>query len=73
LILNHSYTEVANNINNQETIVNIRMIQIDCTPFKVSLVQICHEWQQSLIHIVLVRLEKDLQKILTLIKTNTEK
>ncbi|CAF0762898.1 unnamed protein product [Adineta steineri] len=67
------YTEVANNINNQETIVNIRMIQIDCTSFKVSLVQICHEWQQSLIRIVLVRLEKDLQMISTLIANNTEK
>ncbi|UJR33040.1 hypothetical protein I4U23_020499 [Adineta vaga] len=67
------YTEVANNINNQETIVNIRMIQIDCTLFKVSLIQICHQWQQSLIQIVLVRLEKDLQIILTLIKNNTEK
>jgi hypothetical protein len=49
------------------------MIQIDCTSFKVSLVQICHEWQQSLIHIVLIRLEKDLQMILSLIKNNTEK
>ena len=73
LLFNCSYTEVANNINNQETIVNVRMIQIDCTPFKVSLVQICHEWQQSLIHIVLIRLEKDLQMILTFIKHNTEK
>ncbi|CAF4640561.1 unnamed protein product [Rotaria sp. Silwood1] len=67
------YTELANNINNQESIVNIHMIQIDCISFKVSLVQICHEWQQSLIHIVLVRLEKDLQMISTLIKDNTEK
>ncbi|CAF4716798.1 unnamed protein product [Rotaria socialis] len=67
------YTEVANNINNQEAIVNLNMIQIDCSSFKVSLVQICHEWQQSLIQIVLVRLEKDLQMISTLIKDNTEK
>ncbi|CAF2418248.1 unnamed protein product [Rotaria sp. Silwood2] len=67
------YTELANNINNQDTIVNIHMIQIDCTSFKVSLVQICHEWQQSLIRIVLIRLEKDLQMISTLIKNNTEK
>ncbi|CAF1493626.1 unnamed protein product [Rotaria magnacalcarata] len=67
------YTEVANNINSQEAIVNLNMIQIDCSSFKVSLVQICHEWQQSLIQIVLVRLEKDLQMISTLIKGNTEK
>ena len=69
----HSYTEVANNINNQETIINIQMIQIDCTSFKVSLVQICHQWQQSLIEIVLYRLKSDLQMIRTLIKENTEK
>ena len=61
-----SYTEVANNINNQETIINIQMIQIDCTLFKVSLVQICHEWQQSLIQIVLNRLENDLQMIVNI-------
>ncbi|CAF0769681.1 unnamed protein product [Adineta ricciae] len=67
------YTEVANNINNQETIVNVRMIQIDCASFKVSLVQICHHWQQSLIRIVLVRFENDLQNTLTLIKNNTER
>ena len=44
------------------------MIQIDCTLFKTSLVQICHEWQQNLIQIVLNRLEKDLQMIFILIK-----
>jgi dynein heavy chain len=68
-----SYTEVANNINNQETIINIQMIQIDCSLFKVSLVQICHQWQQSLIQIVFNRLENDLQMIRILIKDNTEK
>jgi dynein heavy chain len=68
-----SYTEVANNINNQETIINIQMIQIDCSSFKVSLVQICHQWQQSLIQIVFNRLENDLQMIRILIKDNTEK
>lgn len=73
MILNLSYTEVANNINNHETVVNINLVQIDCTSFKVSLIQICHEWQQSLMHIVSVRLEKDLQMISILIKTNTEK
>lgn len=73
IISNLSYTELANNINNQETILNIQMIQIDCTSLKVSLVQICHEWQQSLINIVLNRLENNLQMIRTLIKNNTEK
>ena len=49
------------------------MIQIDCSLFKVSLVQICHQWQQSLIQIVFNRLENDLQMIRILIKDNTEK
>lgn len=49
------------------------MIQIDCTPFKVSLVQICHQWQQSLIEIVHQRLKTDLQMIRTVIRENTEK
>lgn len=68
-----SYTELANNINSQESLVNIRMIQIDCSAFKVSLVQICHQWQQSLIHIVLHRLEKGLDMVSKLIKKNIEK
>ena len=67
------YTEVANNINSQEAVVNIRTVQIDCTAFKVSLVQICHEWQQSLIHIVATRLERDLQFMSTFIHDNTHK
>ncbi|CAF1052735.1 unnamed protein product [Didymodactylos carnosus] len=67
------YTEVANNINNQETIANILMYQIDCTPLKVALVKICQEWQQSLIYIVLGRLENDLNDIVSLIKQNTER
>lgn len=49
------------------------MIQIDCTSFKVSLVQICQEWQQSLMSLVSSRLEKDLNMISLLIKNNTEK
>lgn len=53
--------------------MNIRMVQIDSTPFKVTLVQICHEWQQSLIRIVLVRLEKDLRMISSLIKENMDR
>lgn len=68
-----SYTELANNINNQESLVNIRIIQIDASALKVSLVQICHQWQQSLIHIVLRRLENDLEMITALIRENIEK
>jgi len=49
------------------------MIQIDCSLFKVSLVQICHQWQQSLISIVSNRFENDLESIQLLIKENTEK
>ena len=64
---------MANNINSQETVANIRTVQIDCTAFKVSLVQICHDWQQSLIHIVFTRLERDLHFMSTFIHDNTNK
>lgn len=49
------------------------MIQIDCSLLKISLVQICYQWQQSLIYIVLNRVENDLEIIRLLIKNNTEK
>eukprot|EP00064_Thunnus_orientalis_P006207 superscaffoldBa00000637_g6223 len=41
----HRYTEKANNVQQEETVVNIRFVMLDCTPLKSSLVQHCSEWQ----------------------------
>ncbi|XP_044040597.1 dynein axonemal heavy chain 2-like isoform X2 [Siniperca chuatsi] len=41
----HRYTEKANSVQQEETVLNIRFIMLDCSPLKSSLVQHCSEWQ----------------------------
>ncbi|KAM8871594.1 dynein axonemal heavy chain 2 isoform 7-T7 [Synchiropus picturatus] len=41
----HRYTENANSVEQEETLVNIRFITLDTSPIKSSLVQHCNEWQ----------------------------
>ncbi|XP_078389870.1 dynein axonemal heavy chain 2 [Cetorhinus maximus] len=41
------YTEVANNVQKEETIVQIQFVLLDCSPLKFSLVQHCNEWQNK--------------------------
>jgi len=42
------YTEVANNIQNDETVLDVQLVLLDCGPLKSSLVQHCNEWQSKL-------------------------
>uniref|UniRef100_A0A667XC84 Dynein axonemal heavy chain 2 n=1 Tax=Myripristis murdjan TaxID=586833 RepID=A0A667XC84_9TELE len=39
------YAEVANNIQQEETVLCIQFVMLDCSPLKFSLVQHCNEWQ----------------------------
>ncbi|KAM3857822.1 dynein axonemal heavy chain 2 [Diretmus argenteus] len=39
------YTEVANNVQQEETLVSFQFVLLDCSPLKSSLVQHCNEWQ----------------------------
>ncbi|XP_078057018.1 dynein axonemal heavy chain 2 [Mustelus asterias] len=41
------YTEVANNVQKEETVVQIQLVLLDCSPLKFSLVQHCNEWQNK--------------------------
>ncbi|XP_062301425.1 dynein axonemal heavy chain 2 [Scomber scombrus] len=41
----HRYTEKANSVQQEETVVNIRFVMLDCSPLKSSLVQHCSDWQ----------------------------
>ncbi|KAM9820319.1 LOW QUALITY PROTEIN: dynein axonemal heavy chain 2 [Neosynchiropus ocellatus] len=41
----HRYTENANSVEQEETLVGIRFITLDTSPIKSSLVQHCNEWQ----------------------------
>ncbi|MCI4377271.1 hypothetical protein PGIGA_G00201730 [Pangasianodon gigas] len=41
------YTEVANNVQKEETVLNVQFVLLDCSPLKFSLVQHCNEWQNK--------------------------
>ncbi|XP_053425879.1 dynein axonemal heavy chain 2 isoform X5 [Nycticebus coucang] len=41
------YTEVANNVQKEETVLNIQFVMLDCSHLKFSLVQHCNEWQNK--------------------------
>lgn len=42
------YTEEANNIEQENTVLAIQFVTLDCSPLKASLVQHCNEWQARL-------------------------
>ncbi|KAI3385375.1 hypothetical protein SNEBB_009845 [Seison nebaliae] len=61
------YTEIANNVDAKESIKNISFIDIDNSPLKTSLCQLCSEWQKAFIDLLkelaieeLLRLRKEL-------------
>uniref|UniRef100_A0A4W6ECP9 Dynein axonemal heavy chain 2 n=1 Tax=Lates calcarifer TaxID=8187 RepID=A0A4W6ECP9_LATCA len=58
----HRYTEKANSVQQEETVLNIRFVMLDCSPLKSSLVQHCSEWQtkltQLLSHMASTRLKE---------------
>ncbi|XP_072544049.1 dynein axonemal heavy chain 2 [Salminus brasiliensis] len=39
------YSEVANNVQKEETVLSVQFVLLDCSPLKFSLVQHCNEWQ----------------------------
>ncbi len=46
-LYNPRYTEVANNVQTQETILNIQFVLLDCAPLKFSILSHCQEWQNK--------------------------
>lgn len=42
------YTENASSIQQEETVVTIQFVMLDCSPLKSTLVQHCNEWQKRL-------------------------
>ncbi|OAF69166.1 Axonemal beta dynein heavy chain 2 [Intoshia linei] len=46
------YTEISNNIEAQETTLNIHSILLDCSPMKETLLMHCNEWESSLVSLL---------------------
>jgi dynein heavy chain, axonemal len=67
------YTEVENNIQNQETIQTIQFILLDCSPLKYSLLGHCQEWQNKFTSLLLKLATQTLERLMVYFDENTQK
>ncbi|XP_046278077.1 dynein axonemal heavy chain 2 isoform X2 [Marmota monax] len=67
------YTEVANNVQKEETVLNIQFVLLDCSHLKFSLVQHCNEWQNKFTTLLKEMAAGRLLELHTYLKENAEK
>ncbi|XP_054171131.1 dynein axonemal heavy chain 2 isoform X7 [Homo sapiens] len=67
------YTEVANNVQKEETVTNIQFVLLDCSHLKFSLVQHCNEWQNKFATLLREMAAGRLLELHTYLKENAEK
>lgn len=68
-----SYTEVANNVQKEETVLNIQFVLLDCSHLKFSLVHHCNEWQNKFTTLLKEMAARHLLELHTYLKENAEK
>ena len=68
-----SYTEVANNVQKEETVLNIKFVLLDCSHLKFSLVQHCNEWQNKCTTLLKEMAARRLLELHTYLEENSEK
>lgn len=68
-----SYTEVANNVQKEETVLNIQFVLLDCSHLKFSLVQHCSEWQNKFTTLLKEMAARRLLELHTYLRDNGEK
>ncbi|XP_034502705.1 dynein heavy chain 2, axonemal isoform X3 [Ailuropoda melanoleuca] len=67
------YTEVANNVQKEETVLNIQFVLLDCSHLKFSLVQHCSEWQNKFTTLLKEMAARRLLELHTYLRDNGEK
>ena len=67
------YTEVENNIQNQETIQTVQFILLDCSPLKFSLLGHCQEWQNRFTSLLLKLASQTLRRLIGCFEENTQR
>ncbi|XP_032178398.1 dynein heavy chain 2, axonemal isoform X5 [Mustela erminea] len=67
------YTEVANNVQKEETVLNIQFVLLDCSHLKFSLVQHCNEWQNKFTTLLKEMAARRLLELHTYLRENGEK
>ena len=73
IILFYRYTEVANNVQTQETILNIQFVLLDCSPLKFAILGHCQEWQKKFTNLLYEIATAKLKEIHEFMKSNAEK
>ncbi|XP_052104325.1 dynein axonemal heavy chain 2-like isoform X7 [Mytilus californianus] len=66
------YDEVANNVQTQETILNIQFVLLDCSPLKYSILSHCQEWQNKFTTLLKQIATDGLKELNTFLKENGE-
>ncbi|KAB1265173.1 Dynein heavy chain 2; axonemal, partial [Camelus dromedarius] len=67
------YTEVANNVQKEETVLNIQFVLLDCSHLKFSLVQHCNEWQNKFTTLLKEMAARRLLELHNYLQENAEK
>ena len=73
LFLCHRYTEVANNVQKEETVLNIQFVLLDCSPLKFALLSHCNEWQNKFTTLLAEMAGQQLRDLHKFLKDNQEK
>nr|XP_039250408.1 dynein heavy chain 2, axonemal-like [Styela clava] len=67
------YTEVSNNVQKEETVLNIQFVLVDCSPLKFAMLSHCNEWQNKFTTLLQEMATARLTELTTFLKTNAEK
>ncbi|XP_053319883.1 dynein axonemal heavy chain 2 [Spea bombifrons] len=67
------YTELANNVQKQETVQTIQFVLLDCSHLKYALVQHCHEWQNKFTDLLRHMATEKLMELHSYLKDNADK
>lgn len=67
------YTEKASSVEQEETVLNIQFVKVDCSPLKSSLVQHCSVWQTKLTQLLSQLASHRLKEIHTSIHDNSDR
>lgn len=66
------YTEVANNVQKEETIVNIQFVLLDSSPLKFSILSHCNEWQTGFTKVLKEMATSKLTELHTFMEKNSK-
>lgn len=66
------YTEVANNVSKEETVLNIQFVLLDCSPLKAALHHHCSLWQNKFTTLLSEMATTRLKELNEFLSTNSE-